>query len=65
MAEGLDKQKDVGAVVHALRILQHLAAAPGPQGVAAVARATGISPSLLWYIADDGPGSFRELPRER
>ena len=45
-----EKHKDVGAVVHALRILQHLADAPGPLGVAAVARATGISPSTCFSI---------------
>jgi DNA-binding IclR family transcriptional regulator len=45
-----EKQRDVGAVVHALRILQHLASAPAPQGVAAVARATGISPSTCFGI---------------
>lgn len=50
MTEVPDKQKDVGAVVHALRILQHLATAPSPQGVAAVARATGISPSTCFGI---------------
>lgn len=45
-----EKQRDVGAVVHALRILQHLASVPAPQGVAAVARATGISPSTCFGI---------------
>jgi DNA-binding IclR family transcriptional regulator len=45
-----EKQRDVGAVVHALRILQHLASAPAPQGVAAVARGTGISPSTCFGI---------------
>lgn len=44
------KQRDVGAVVHALRILQHLASMPAPQGVAAVARETGISPSTCFSI---------------
>jgi DNA-binding IclR family transcriptional regulator len=50
MSDPGEKQKDVGAVVHALRILQHLASAPAPQGVAAVARATGISPSTCFGI---------------
>lgn len=45
-----EKQRDVGAVVHALRILQYLAGASAPQGVAAVARGTGISPSTCFSI---------------
>lgn len=45
-----EKQREVGAVVHAMRILQHLAGVPGPQGVAAIARATGISPSTCFSI---------------
>lgn len=59
-----EKQRDVGAVVHAMRILRHLAATPAPQGVAAVARATGISPStcfgILRTMARAGFVSFRE-----
>ncbi|MCQ4158626.1 IclR family transcriptional regulator [Roseomonas sp. GC11] len=43
-------QRDVGAVIHAIRILQHLAGASGPLGVAAVARGTGISPSSCFNI---------------
>ncbi|MFC7608066.1 helix-turn-helix domain-containing protein [Teichococcus aestuarii] len=43
-------QRDVGAVIHAIRILQHLAGATGPLGVAAVARGTGISPSTCFNI---------------
>ncbi len=43
-------QRDVGAVVHAIRILQHLAEATSPLGVAAVARGTGISPSTCFNI---------------
>lgn len=50
MSPSPERQRDVGAVVHAIRILQHLAAAPAPQGVAAVARATGISPSTCFNI---------------
>lgn len=48
--EVVEKQRDVGAVVHALRILQHLAGAQAPQGVAAVARETAISPSTCFSI---------------
>ncbi|HWL82721.1 MAG TPA: IclR family transcriptional regulator [Roseomonas sp.] len=43
-------QRDVGAVIHAIRILQHLAGATAPLGVAAVARGTGISPSTCFNI---------------
>ena len=43
-------QRDVGAVIHAIRILQHLAGATVPLGVAAVARGTGISPSTCFNI---------------
>ncbi|GJD53395.1 hypothetical protein OPKNFCMD_6170 [Methylobacterium crusticola] len=42
--------RDVGAVVNAIEILRHLAAAPEPLGVAAVARGTGISPSTCFNI---------------
>lgn len=42
--------KDVGAVVNALRILRCLAASGSPIGVAAVARATGISTSTCFNI---------------
>ncbi|MBU0724041.1 MAG: IclR family transcriptional regulator [Alphaproteobacteria bacterium] len=45
-----EKQRDVGAVVHAMRILQHLASAPAPQGVATIARETRISPSTCFSI---------------
>ena len=41
---------DVGAVVHALRILRCLAASTAPVGVAVVARDTGISPSTCFNI---------------
>lgn len=44
------KQRDVGAVVHAMQILRHLASVSSPQGVAAVSRATGISPSTCFSI---------------
>jgi DNA-binding IclR family transcriptional regulator len=54
---------DVGAVVHALRILRCLAAATAPVGVAAVARDTGISPStcfnILRTLARAGFATFR------
>ena len=43
-------QRDVGAVVHAIHILQFLAEATSPLGVAAVARGTGISPSTCFNI---------------
>lgn len=43
-------QKDVGAVAHAITILQHLSTATQPLGVAAIARATGISPSSCFAI---------------
>jgi DNA-binding IclR family transcriptional regulator len=43
-------QRDVGAVIHAIRILQHLSGATAPLGVAAVARGTGISPSTCFNI---------------
>lgn len=42
--------KDVGAVVNAIQILRHLAHAEAPEGVAAIARATGISPSSAFNI---------------
>ena len=42
--------KTVGAVENALRILRHVARADAPQGVAAVARATGTSPSTCFNI---------------
>lgn len=50
--------KDVGAVVNAIQILRHLAHADGAQGVAAIARATGISPSSAFNI-------LRTLSNER
>ncbi|MCP1606047.1 IclR family transcriptional regulator [Pseudomonas citronellolis] len=42
--------KDVGAVVNAIHILRHLAAAEAPEGVTSIARATGISPSTSFNI---------------
>ncbi|WP_444984823.1 IclR family transcriptional regulator [Halomonas mongoliensis] len=42
--------KDVGAVVNAIHILRHLAHQQEPQGVAATARATGVSPSTTFNI---------------
>jgi DNA-binding IclR family transcriptional regulator len=54
---------DVGAVVHAMRILRLLAAATAPMGVAAIARATGINPStsfnILRTLARGGFVAFR------
>jgi DNA-binding IclR family transcriptional regulator len=44
------EQGDVGAVVNAVRILQFLGGTPEPRGVAAIARATGISPSTTFNI---------------
>ncbi|MEJ1974916.1 MAG: helix-turn-helix domain-containing protein [Acetobacteraceae bacterium] len=41
---------DVGAVVHAMRILRFLSVATAPVGIAAVARATGISTSTSFNI---------------
>nr|WP_282572329.1 IclR family transcriptional regulator [Roseomonas acroporae] len=43
-------QKDVGAVANAVQILGCLAAATRPMGVAAVARATGVSTSTCFNI---------------
>lgn len=67
MTPSRDKPRDVGAVVHAMRILRHLAATPAPQGVAAVARATGISPSscfgILRTMARGGFVGFREADK--
>ncbi|HYD70086.1 IclR family transcriptional regulator [Azospirillum sp.] len=51
-------QRDVGAVVHAVRILRHLAGTTTPQGVAAIARETGINTSTCFNI-------LRTLARER
>ncbi len=42
--------RDVGAVVHAVRILRHLSTAAHPRGVAVIARETGISPSTCFAI---------------
>lgn len=42
--------KDVGAVVNAIQILRQLARSTDPEGVAAIARATGISPSSTFNI---------------
>lgn len=50
--------RDVGAVVYAIRILRHIASTARPQGVAAVARATGISPSTTF-------NTMRTLVREK
>ena len=42
--------KEVGAVVNAIQILRHLAQCTEPEGVAAIARATGVSPSSAFNI---------------
>ncbi|MGB1765215.1 IclR family transcriptional regulator [Alloalcanivorax xenomutans] len=42
--------KDVGAVVNAIQLLRHLAHQQAPEGVAAIARATGVSPSSAFNI---------------
>lgn len=44
------QQRDVGAVVNAIRILQYLAAATAPVGVATAARETGVSTSTCFNI---------------
>src|ERR1700676_5055294 len=40
----------VGSIVHALRILRHLARSPQAHGVTAIAREVGISPSSAFNI---------------
>lgn len=50
--------KDVGAVAHAVTLLRHLSEAAQPLGVAAIARATNISPSSCFAI-------LRTLARHR
>jgi len=42
--------RPVGALVHALRILRHLAAQGRPEGVSAIARATGVNGSTCFNI---------------
>jgi DNA-binding IclR family transcriptional regulator len=58
---------DVGAVVHALRILRCLAASTAPVGVATVARDTGISPStcfnILRTLSRAGFATFRTVEK--
>ncbi len=43
-------KKEVGAVSNAIHILRHLARAEEPEGVAAIARATNVSPSSAFNI---------------
>lgn len=67
-ATGREKSPgDVGAVVYALRILRHLAAATAPVGVATVARDTGISPStcfnILRTLSRAGFATFRTVEK--
>ncbi|GAB4259279.1 MAG: IclR family transcriptional regulator [Pararhodobacter sp.] len=54
--------RPVGALVHALRILRHLAARGQPEGVSAIARATGVNGStcfnILRTLAAEGLVSF-------
>lgn len=50
--------RSVGAVVHGIRILRHLAGQGEPSGVAAIARATGVNTSTCFNI-------LRTLTRER
>lgn len=54
--------RPVGALVHALRILRYLAAQGRPEGVTAIARATGVNPStcfnILRTLAAEGLASF-------
>jgi len=49
-ADKPNAQRDVGAVVNALQILQYLAASTSPVGVAAVARGTKVSTSTCFNI---------------
>ena len=50
--------RSVGAVVHALRILRHLAGNGAPQGVTAISRATGRQHlDLLQHPAHAGGGA--------
>lgn len=62
MSKGLDEGVRVGAVVNAIAILRHLAVAGAPQGVNAIARASGVSPSssfnILRTLAREGLVSF-------
>lgn len=48
--EGRGPGRDVGAVLHAVRILQFLAGSPGPHGVASIARGARVSPSTCFNI---------------
>lgn len=61
-ADGPAAPRSVGAVVHSLRILRHLAAHGQPAGVTATARATGINTStcfnILRTLAAEGMVSF-------
>ncbi|MCA0203664.1 MAG: IclR family transcriptional regulator [Proteobacteria bacterium] len=62
MSDEAASQRPVGALVHALRILRHLAALGRPAGVNAISRATGVSPStcfnLLRTLAAEGLVTF-------
>lgn len=50
MSDDPPQVRPVGALVHALRILRHLAAQGRPQGVTAIARATGVNGSTCFNI---------------
>ena len=62
MSDESSSARPVGALVHALRILRHLAAQGRPQGVTAIARATDINGStcfnILRTLAAEGLVSF-------
>jgi len=50
MSDTLSLPRTVGALVQALRILRHLSAQGTPQGVTAIARATGVNGSTCFNI---------------
>jgi len=50
MSDPSPPQRTVGALVQALRILRHLSAQGTPQGVTAIARATGVNGSTCFNI---------------
>ena len=50
MTEDTNLTRPVGALVHALRILRHLAAQGTAEGVTTIARATGVNGSTCYNI---------------
>lgn len=50
MKDDAHQSRPVGALVHALRILRHLAAQGSAQGVTAIARSTGVNGSTCYNI---------------